>query len=499
MPRSERARERETFRYYTTWLESSRGYLTPENVSRDDPWLHSTNSPRHAPTQKISRDKSLVAFAQLGCLRLNVKRGIITLISSSTSYILAEATRTISLLSGGQHAEGDELWFGVGQLPREQGVSEHALDPPLYTADSSSSQSYTAPALVIPDMAMDCRSSGKLYVGNGTSFYAGVPITTKNGFAIGVFTVTDDKVRAGLTIEELQFMQDIASTVMDHLENIRNDTARHRGERMVLGLGAFTEGRSSMQTENKEVGSINTPADASNQASADGVHQSMFKGMTITDMNSGSFRHLRKREESPNWDDGGDTHSTPADGLHKGYSPYAQAPESATHSILLSSDAPKRRKSNTFRTDAPVAGSSATSILDSKSSVPLELRQTFARAANILRQATGSDGVMFFDAHNVGNATPAFLHSDSNDASTSSDDTMSGSGGSSDGVGDQIASYSNRPKLEHEVHPQGYRKQSKVKKCEMLGHSFRLSSIAGTSSHSEFVLKEAELRRFLRR
>ena len=501
MPRSERARERETFRYYHTWLDSVRGFLTPENVSRDDSWLHSSKSPRHEPTQKISRDKALVAFAQLGCLRLNVKRGIITLISSSTSYILAEATRTISLLSGGQHAEGDELWFGVGQLPREQGVSEHALDPPLYTADSSSSQSYTAPALVIPDMAMDYRSSGKQYVGNGTSFYAGVPITTKNGFTIGVFTVTDDKVRAGLTVEELQFMQDIASTVMDHLENIRNDTARHRGERMVLGLGAFTEGRSSMQMESKEVDSINRAADASTQASGGSVHQSVFKGMTITEMNHGALRHSRKRDESPDWDNARDTDSTPADGLEKNYSHYAQALGSATHSIPPSSDAPERRKSNTFRTDALVAGSPATPIPHSKSSVPLELRQTFARAANILRQATGSDGVMFFDAKNanVGKATPAFVHSDSNDASTSSDDTMSGSGGSSDGLGEQIASYSNRLSLEHEVQPQGQRKQSTVKKCEMLGHSFRLSSIAGTSSQSEFVLKEAELRRFLRR
>lgn len=501
MPRSERAREREMFRYYHTWLDSSRGNLTPENVSRDDAWLHNASSSRNESSHRISRDKALVAFAQLGCLRLNVKRGIVTLLSSSTSYILAEATRTISLLSGGQHAEGDELWFGVGQIPREQGISEHALDPPLYTAESSSGQSYTAPALIIPDMAMDYRSSGKQYVGNGTSFYAGVPITTKNGFAIGVFTVTDDKVRAGLTIEEIQFMQDIASTIMDHFENIRNDTARHRGERMVLGLGAFTEGQSSMQKESKEAGKINLSADISTQASGIGVHQSNFKGMTVSKMSPGALRHSRKREESPDWDDARDTHSTSADGMHKGHSHYTQEPGPAIPSILPSSDAPEHLKSNTVSTDAPLTGFRANPMLDSKSSVPLEVRQTFARAANILRQATGSDGVMFFDAQsaNVGKATPAFYHSDGSDANTSSDDTMSGSGGSSDSLGDHNASYLNRSGLEHEAQPPGYRKQSKVKTCEMLGHSFRLSSIASMSSESEFILKEAELRRFLRR
>lgn len=207
MPLSEQSRERECHKYLQTWFESSRGYLSPKNVSRNDPLLHEDDPLHLEATQRISRDKALVAFAQLGCLRLNVRRGIVTLISSTTSYILAEATRTISLLSGGQHAAGDELWFGTASIPRNQGMSEHALHPPIYTAKSSDGQTYSAPALVLDNMALDSRSSGKEYVGNGTSFYAGVPIVTKQGFPIGVYTVTDDKTRQGLTIQELQFMR----------------------------------------------------------------------------------------------------------------------------------------------------------------------------------------------------------------------------------------------------------------------------------------------------
>ena len=175
MTRSERAREREVHRYYQAWLESPRGYLSPKNISRDDPLQHDAGVARHEATEKISRDKALVAFAQLGCLRLNVRRGIVTLISTSTSYILAEATRTISLLSGGQHDVGDQLWFGTASIPRSQGISENALNPPLYTTKSIDGQSYSAPALILNDMTLDSRFSSRDYVGNGTTFYAGVP------------------------------------------------------------------------------------------------------------------------------------------------------------------------------------------------------------------------------------------------------------------------------------------------------------------------------------
>ncbi|KIX03095.1 uncharacterized protein Z518_06645 [Rhinocladiella mackenziei CBS 650.93] len=59
----------------------------------------------------------------------------------------------------------------------------------------------------------------------------GVPITTRLGHVIGVYTVTDDKPRAGLSPEELRFMADMAIIVVQHLEAIKNDQARgtHRG------------------------------------------------------------------------------------------------------------------------------------------------------------------------------------------------------------------------------------------------------------------------------
>ena len=63
----------------------------------------------HPPS---SRDKALTAFEQLGCFRLNVKRCVVTSLGTTKQYIIAEATKTLSLLDDTTHGEGDELWLG---------------------------------------------------------------------------------------------------------------------------------------------------------------------------------------------------------------------------------------------------------------------------------------------------------------------------------------------------------------------------------------------------
>ena len=72
-------------------------------------------------------------------------------------------------------------------------------------------------ALPVSDIASHDRYKARGYAGNGVSFYCGVPITTKNGHVIGVYTVTDDKPRNGLSAVELRFMADMAVIVAEHL------------------------------------------------------------------------------------------------------------------------------------------------------------------------------------------------------------------------------------------------------------------------------------------
>jgi hypothetical protein len=290
---------------------------------------------------------------------------------------------------------------------------------------------------------------------------------------------------------------------MDHLENIRNDTARHRGGRMVLGLGAFMEGQATMDTY---VGSVASAKETSSQPFGASLHRPAFKGITITELDPRALRNTMTRAGSSNPDDEhtGVSESTAADSLQQDRHDLPGAVGQASTSATPSTSASKGRKSNDITASADLGVISPSLAPTDQSSIPLEAGQTFARAANILRQCTASDGVMFFDAQSAnvdtGNrAAATYFNGDSHDENTSSDDVMSSSGGSSDSLGEHEKGYFTRRSPKHEQ-PKGYRKQSNAKKCEMIGCSFRLSSVAKlNNSSSGLILREVEMSRIIRR
>ena len=93
-------------------------------------------------------------------------------------------------------------------MPRSQGISEDALAPQLYTAIGKDGVSRTCPALVINDLTTNERYSQHSLAGRGVSFYCGVPILTPSGVPIGVYYVTDDKPRYGLSPRELKLCRE---------------------------------------------------------------------------------------------------------------------------------------------------------------------------------------------------------------------------------------------------------------------------------------------------
>ena len=230
-----------------------------------------------------------------------------TLIDGKSQYILAEATRSLSLMDDSRHDEGDELWLGNAVLPRTQGVSPDALKPSEYTAKGPGKDVFRAPALVIDDIVNDVRYKAKAYAGSGVRFYAGVPLVTKLGHTIGVYTVSDDKARPGINAEELRIMIDMASIVMNHLETIKNDRARARGERLIRGIGTFIEGTTTEAapespeawTGIKDVSPLSKAMSKYSERpklsrSKDG--SSEFKGLTISDMNAAAREQYSKAE-----------------------------------------------------------------------------------------------------------------------------------------------------------------------------------------------------------
>lgn len=192
---------------------------------------------------KASGDKALTAFAQLAALRLKVRRSMVSLIDSTQQYILTEATRTLSLLSDHRHMPGDEVWLGNTIIKRGDAVCHHSFKS-KYTATDDDGRTYTTEALVVPDMRLDDRFKDRDYVVRkpGVLFYAGVPIKTKAGHRIGVYAVSHEEPRFGLSIDELVFMEDVAATIMEHLELAKDRDALMNGSRMVRGLADFIEG-----------------------------------------------------------------------------------------------------------------------------------------------------------------------------------------------------------------------------------------------------------------
>ncbi|KAJ4369795.1 hypothetical protein N0V83_005559 [Neocucurbitaria cava] len=245
LPYLEAARERDLHRYYRPWLDAQ-SLVDAADGSGSKGLTYAGYRPQ------TSRDRSLTAFAQLAALRLDARRAMVSLIDSHRQYILAEATRTLSLFSPTAESPEDEVWLGNAILNRADAVCFHTFKS-TYTAKEDNGETYTAECMVVPDCRLDPRFADKDYVRGepGVRFYVGVPIITRAGHRIGVYAVSDERPREGISAADLRFMQDVAAAVMEHLELAKGSLDRSKGERMVRGLTQFIE-RSSVQDLREE-------------------------------------------------------------------------------------------------------------------------------------------------------------------------------------------------------------------------------------------------------
>lgn len=191
-------------------------------------------------------DKILTAFCQLGALRLRARRCLIFFFDVNHAYIMAEATKTLSLENDATHEPGDELWMGHSVIPRDVACCETTVNLPSFSTSATAEGDTSKSAFVVNDLTKHPDLSARPYVTgypNGR-FYAGVPITTPSGVNIGAYCILDDKVRDGVSKEDLVFLGDMSQTVMTHLETVRALSERQQSNRMVAGLGKFVRGAS---------------------------------------------------------------------------------------------------------------------------------------------------------------------------------------------------------------------------------------------------------------
>jgi len=245
----EDARHREVRLCLDSWQTAQGSAI---NVALNVDNIGLANLQRTGYEPQPSPDRALTAFAQLAVLRLNVDRAMVSLIDTSTQTILAEANREDSHSSEDGVRPPTVLWLGTTTLARQDAVCPACLDG-TYTAPSTSTGpdgavlSQTTQAFIVPDCSLDPRFQNRPYVRDSPfiRFYAGVPIISRNGHKIGAYAVSDGRPRHGFSLQDVQFMQGMAQTIMEHLEWARDRVDRFKGERIVRGLAAFIESSSA--------------------------------------------------------------------------------------------------------------------------------------------------------------------------------------------------------------------------------------------------------------
>ncbi|EAW09112.1 putative sensor histidine kinase/response regulator [Aspergillus clavatus NRRL 1] len=393
-----------------------------------------------------SHDTTLTALAQLGALRLNVQRCMISLFDRHTQYILAESTRTLSLQDDRVHVEGDALWLGSSVIAKPDGICHYVCEEDQLNVGYKELEGRGPCALVISDMTKDDRCRQRQYVVNAPHlrFYAGVPIMSRRGIAIGAFAVSDGEPRDGLDPLEVRFMVDTAAAIMNHLEMVRSHEQNRRGANMISGLGSFVEGATFPSSSLRR--SRLASDEDEDQHSTDGP---------------GPLSHLRRHHQARP-----ENRPMLKDRMHH---------KEPSASPSASPD--------TRQTPPPQATSTPKPVRQPEVTLASGTREIIGRAARVLQNSLEVEGVVFFDA-SVNSYSALVQNAD--DRHTDLESSSSSSSCAMDSIS---SSDSDNPTTGHSSTETD---DSAV--CEVLGHSM----VQDDSGRSLNGMRESLLRSLLR-
>lgn len=156
-------------------------------------------------TRQSSLDPLLTALAQLGAHRLKAKRGLVTLSTRDTEYILAESTIGLGLQQDDD--KNDPLWHGAGPLKKECGLGMQLCK---FFDDSEEELSYA----IFDDLRNFDQFKAQLVLTQKTTenrpeirFLACAPLRSPlYNQVIGTYIIVDDKPRDTLSRDEIEFL-----------------------------------------------------------------------------------------------------------------------------------------------------------------------------------------------------------------------------------------------------------------------------------------------------
>ena len=218
-------------------------YLQPDNLIHPDIRRRPSTveiSEQHAP----SLSNVLAPFCQLATLRCNVRKAMINVMDRDVMYFLAEATKTTADDREEMYAfVEDPILLRCSTVPLKGRICELTIQ--LDNTDDTA----PTPMFVIRDLTKSQFAQMEIVTGPPHyRFYAGVPITTKEGVNIGSLAVMDTSPRPdGLTSSEENFLSATANQLMLYLDTNRQAIEGRRSRRMAAGLEAFIAGKKTMQ------------------------------------------------------------------------------------------------------------------------------------------------------------------------------------------------------------------------------------------------------------
>lgn len=315
----------------------------------------------------------MTGLAQLGALRLDATRCLISIFDRSHQHVIAEATSNSVLTPG---TKGQNLWLGGIAIPREQGVCEHVLAPDSHVGETSSD----LPILCVSDLQADPRFKNIAHVNNTPyhRFYAGVPIKSPKNINIGVYSLFSDQPRAPLDDAQSQFLRDVSQTISGYLESRRSDENLKRSDRMVRGIGSFVDGKST-------------------------ISRWWLGANTGPPPDAGASATSRQRQMRRDSDVSPHTRETAPPRPHP--SPLQPSFVGGPFDFSKSDDSIDSRKSSGATATATITKTKSNVLVSSpmaKAPVDdghtLEIKDVFAEAASTIRDALEVEGVVFLDA-----------------------------------------------------------------------------------------------------
>ena len=462
---------------------------------------------------------------------MRARRAMVSLVSAGVEYILAEATRTMSLQYDTTEDPADALWLGCCCFPRSDGLNDLAMGQwrkaASYRDTDVGPRHYFKDGLsehwcIVSDVTERPEYQERAFAQRASDlrFYCSIPLRGPNGTVLGAVSVMDDKPRYGVSAAEMLFLEDSADTVCEHLQTSFIRSQQQRSENFIQALGLFNCQKSSLRDwwigrDNdriKKRGRYHAEVEASSQDQQDRLDNEFGKqenaGFSVA-----SVRRLRRTDS--------ETREVHGDGFiptdpttefntnantarirqgvaGKDFGPSTKPVQQQAESI--DEAAPKTVSQNRPRAKRAAASGSSEKVKRRPATFDLAkaIESTYARASNLVREAIHGEGAVFADAKAASAAVRNRRGTDSGSASSS------GEANSSDPNRDRILQNPSDPHFDSGSNSMSEGDTSDrvnmKRTCTVTGFSTRSrSTLSGSSSSLRFALTEVELRRLIKR